>query len=49
MKLMLRKAKLKRDRRYLQEVNMELWIWLGGLLLTVATVGGIFWYSGRER
>jgi len=25
---------------------MELWIWLAGLLATVACVGVIYWYAG---
>ena len=24
---------------------MELWIWLGGLLVTIASVGALYWYA----
>lgn len=28
---------------------MELWIWLAGLLATVACVGVIYWHAGRLK
>ncbi|HIF5791445.1 TPA: hypothetical protein ACX3EG_003865 [Vibrio parahaemolyticus] len=28
---------------------MELWIWLGGLIVTIAAVGVIFWYAGQKE
>lgn len=28
---------------------MELWIWLAGLLATVACVGAIYWYAGSLK
>ncbi|EQM40955.1 hypothetical protein D042_0328 [Vibrio parahaemolyticus NIHCB0757] len=29
--------------------TMELWIWLIGLIATIASVGGVFWYAGHYQ
>ncbi len=28
---------------------MELWIWLAGLIATIASVGVVFWFAGHYQ